>query len=312
MSSFQPRLASVIVPCYNQRAFIAEAVASALSQDDVEVIVVDDGSTDGSEKVATRFPRVRWIRQTNRGVVAARNEGLKSARGEFVLFLDADDRLRPGAIAALRETLQAQPAAPFAYGALAIVDRHGRRTGLRQTRGTAGDAYAAFLRANFIIAPGSVLYRRDELLAIGGFQPGADAAADYDLYLRLARGRCIARTAAIVCDYRSHGGNMSARPRRMLIDTLRVHARHREFASTPAWRQAWLAGREHWREFYGIQVVHDARQALRSGHRVRVLLGVGLLALRAPRVLGAEVVKKLGLLVGLRHRRRYTPNRSSS
>ena len=87
-------LVSIIMPCYNGEAFLAEAVGSVLAQTfrDFELIVVDDGSTDGSADILARYvDPVRVIRQTNRGVSAARNVGIAAARGDFIAFLDADD-----------------------------------------------------------------------------------------------------------------------------------------------------------------------------------------------------------------------------
>jgi len=96
--SFPVRV-SIIMPCYNAARFIAEAIASVIVQTESswELIVIDDGSTDGSAEVVGRFtdPRIRLLSQANAGVSAARNAGLACARGEFVAFLDADDRMRP-------------------------------------------------------------------------------------------------------------------------------------------------------------------------------------------------------------------------
>ena len=92
-------LVSVIVPCYNGAAFLEEALRSALAQSygEVEVVVVDDGSTDSSAEIARRFP-VRYIRQENRGLSEARNTGIRESKGSYLVFLDADDRLKPRAI----------------------------------------------------------------------------------------------------------------------------------------------------------------------------------------------------------------------
>lgn len=94
-----PARVSIIMPCYNAARFIDEAIASVLAQTEAswELIVIDDGSTDGSAEIVRRFtdPRIRLITQANAGVSAARNAGLASSRGEFVAFLDADDRMRP-------------------------------------------------------------------------------------------------------------------------------------------------------------------------------------------------------------------------
>jgi glycosyltransferase involved in cell wall biosynthesis len=109
-------LISIIVPCYNAAASIEECLCSVCSQsfEDLEVIVVDDGSTDESaalaEALAAREPRIRVIRQANGGVSVARNTGLDAARGEFIGFADADDRLLPGALDALFARMNADPA----------------------------------------------------------------------------------------------------------------------------------------------------------------------------------------------------------
>ncbi|WP_292402246.1 MULTISPECIES: glycosyltransferase family 2 protein [unclassified Methylophaga] len=89
-------LVSVVIPCFNRQEYIEQAINSALSQTyaDIEIIVVDDGSTDSSIKVIERYgERVKLITQSNKGVSAARNTGFSSARGEFIIFLDSDDWL---------------------------------------------------------------------------------------------------------------------------------------------------------------------------------------------------------------------------
>src|SRR4029450_1113854 len=95
-----PPKVSVVIPCYRQAHFLTEAIASALRQSysNLEIIVVDDGSPDNTEEVVRRFPGVRYIRQRNQGLAAARNAGVRASTGDFVIFLDADDRLVPGAV----------------------------------------------------------------------------------------------------------------------------------------------------------------------------------------------------------------------
>ena len=93
-------LVTVVIPCYNGAAYLAEAIQSGLMQShsSVEVLVIDDGSTDGSPAIAQGYP-VRYIRQENRGLSSARNTGIAQSRGQYLVFLDADDRLLPDAIA---------------------------------------------------------------------------------------------------------------------------------------------------------------------------------------------------------------------
>ncbi len=114
---------SIIVPAYNAADYITECLESVLAQEhaDMEVIVVDDGSTDGTtallRSMAVNEPRLRVIRQANTGVSAARNHGLREARGEYVMFVDADDALAPDAVATLLE-LASQADADVAMGAI--------------------------------------------------------------------------------------------------------------------------------------------------------------------------------------------------
>src|SRR5215208_5142350 len=91
---------SVIIPCYNGAGFLSEAIESVLAQryPDLETIVVDDGSTDNSLAIAAQYPEIRSISQRNAGVAAARNTGLRYSAGEYIVFLDQDDRLLPDAL----------------------------------------------------------------------------------------------------------------------------------------------------------------------------------------------------------------------
>ena len=104
---------SVIIPVYNASAYLSDALDSVLQEhhDQLEIIVVDDGSTDGSAEIATTSgPFVRYCYQANRGPAAARNQGLQVARGDVVGFIDADDRWCPGRLAAMLAALDAGPA----------------------------------------------------------------------------------------------------------------------------------------------------------------------------------------------------------
>jgi glycosyltransferase involved in cell wall biosynthesis len=121
-------LVSIIIPCYNAEPWIAAAVDSALAQSwqEIEVIAVNDGSSDGSLAVLRRLagPKVRVVDQPNRGAAAARNAGLSMARGEFVQFLDADDLLTPGKIASQVPLLVARGAGAVASARWARFDRN--------------------------------------------------------------------------------------------------------------------------------------------------------------------------------------------
>ena len=127
MSNQQPNLVSAIVPCYNQAHFLSEAIASILNQTypHYEIIVIDDGSTDDTSAVAARQPGVRCIRTKNEGLAAARNTGLRASAGDYVVFLDADDRLLPEAFEAGVGCLNAHAECAMVYGHVKLVDAAG-------------------------------------------------------------------------------------------------------------------------------------------------------------------------------------------
>jgi glycosyltransferase involved in cell wall biosynthesis len=118
---------SVIIPCYNSARFLGETIESVLAQGypNLEIIAVDDGSTDGSAEIAAQFPSVSCIRQCNAGVAAARNNGFLHSTGEYVVFLDHDDRLMPGALKSNLQCLLDEPDFAFSFGELQTINAAG-------------------------------------------------------------------------------------------------------------------------------------------------------------------------------------------
>ena len=186
------------------------------------MIVVDDGSTDDSAEVAARYPDVVCIRQPNRGQAAAQNRGLEAAHGEFVLFLDADDELTPGAVEGLAAPTAGAPDCAFAYGHVERVDVDGSAvTATAVAHGEAADLpggrpYAYMLRTNNCLrGGGAVLYRTELLRAAGGFSLGlGHYAQDLDLNLRLAREHPICCDDRVVLRYGSTVENSTTEVRR--------------------------------------------------------------------------------------------------
>ena len=121
-----PPLVSIIVPAYNQSHYLEAAVQSALAQTyaDVEVIVVDDGSTDDTRAVAQRLTdsRVRYVYQENRGLPAARNTGIRHARGSLLSFLDSDDLFLPDKVRLLLAAMEADPSLGLVAGQAVVID----------------------------------------------------------------------------------------------------------------------------------------------------------------------------------------------
>ena len=211
-------LVSFIIPACNQDAFVGRAIDSALAQTHtpVEVIVIDDGSTDGTPAVLAEYkarPNVTIIRQPNGGVAAARNRGLASSRGEFVCFLDADDFLAPTFAARLSARLVDHPRAGFAYCEIQRVDRFGEAcdalsVAASRTR-LAGPILDSLILGEYFTAA-STLVRRTVLDAVGNFDPSLGGHADYELWLRiLAAGHEAAFVSDRLAFYRQHPASMS-------------------------------------------------------------------------------------------------------
>src|SRR5919107_4763688 len=164
-------LVSVVIPCYNQAHFLGEAIESVLAQSHLrfEIVVVDDGSTDDTAEVAACYPGVRCVRQDNRGLSAARNSGLRHSEGEYVVFLDADDRLLPEALATGLECLKSYPECAFASGRYRFIASDGSFLKQPRERLVEKDSYVALLQRNYIGVPAVVIYRRAVFASIGGF-----------------------------------------------------------------------------------------------------------------------------------------------
>jgi glycosyltransferase involved in cell wall biosynthesis len=273
--SLHTALVSVVIPCFNYAHFLGQAIQSVLDQDypSIEVIVVNDGSTDDPAAVVANFPAVRYVTQENRGLAAARNAGLAHCRGELVVFLDADDRLRPGAITAGARLLEANPSLGFAAGYSTLITGGGLAQPTVNRPGCEGDdAYVSLLRRNTIRNPGTVLFRREMVEAAGGFASGVDACADYDLYLRISRTHPVAFYDIVVAEYRKHGHNMSDNSAQMLRQALDVLRRQRRHLVTPELRQAYREGCRNIRIYYGDELVTRIRSRIRRRSEGRQLL----------------------------------------
>ena len=263
------RLVSVVITCHNHARFLEAAIASAAAQTHrpLEIIVVDDGSTDGTAAVLARHPEVEAVRQENLGLPAARNAGLALARGGWVTFLDADDLLLPHALEAGVRHLSEHPECALVSGGYQFIDRDGRRMWDPRVPPAPGEPYLELLRRNYIGMHATVLYRREALVAVGGFDPSLAAAEDYDVFLKIARRQPIARHDRVVALYRRHGANMSEQHDRMLRNVLAIlDAQDPHCRTDPARSAALRQGRRFWLRLYGPP-----------------LLGRGLRRLLAPR-----------------------------
>jgi glycosyltransferase involved in cell wall biosynthesis len=279
MASSRHPTVSVVIPCYNQGRFLREAIDSVLHQTypAIEVLVVNDGSTDDSAAVAATFAPVRLIEQRNQGAPAARNAGLRRSAGDFLIFLDADDRLLPHAVFSGIESLAAHDDWAFATGHVRLINRDGSPAGVPLQAHARGTGYVELLRSNYIWTPGVVMYRRSALDMVGAFDPSAGGSADYELNMRIARRFKFGCHHQVILEYRQHGENMSADVAYMLKSAVTVRrAQSRYVRRDPAARDAWKEGLEIVQADFGgrlvEQVKSDVRVRSRRGKALRGLL----------------------------------------
>lgn len=242
-------LATVIVPAFNAEATLAETLRSVMAQthDRLEILVVDDGSTDGTAALAADIaraePRLTLIRQANAGVAAARNAGLARARGAYVAWLDADDLWHPAKIARQLAVFAAAPTPlGFVYTGYRLIDAAG--TIIRNPR-TLADISGATVRrqiaTTYFTNVSSIMVPRPLAQALGGHDPrlrawGIEGAEDLLLQLRIALRAPAGCVREALVGYRMHGANMSRAVARAARSNEKVLALIAEAApDIPAW-----------------------------------------------------------------------------
>lgn len=224
-------LVTLIIPCYNQARFLGDALDSALAQDydSLEIIVVNDGSTDDfTARIATyqAHPQLKIVTQQNRGLPAARNLGIAHARGEFFKFLDADDWLAPQAISHQVAAFAQDPPPGLVYCDVTHVDAEGKPAdeyAVAKTRRILnGDILPSLLVGGYF-TPQTVLVPRTVIEAVGEFDETLGGTADTELWMRIV---CEGYFAQFVPEklafYRLHDANMSLDTQHMSSTRLRA------------------------------------------------------------------------------------------
>lgn len=221
-----PRI-SIIIPTYNRARFVAQAIESVQTQTfaDWEMIVVDDASEDDTPgivaKQVAQDQRIKYFRnEVNLGISRTRNRGLELAQGEYIAVLDSDD------IWCDMEKLQKQsdfleqhPDYSLIGGAVILVDEQGSEIGRRQPPIADQDIRSGLLLKNTLVHS-SIMYRREAVKGLGGYDVKLSSGEDYDLWLRLGREHKLANLPDYVVKYRVHSGNISISER---LKTLRIN-----------------------------------------------------------------------------------------
>jgi glycosyltransferase involved in cell wall biosynthesis len=224
-------LVSVVIPVYNGARFLAQAIDSVLAQTypAIEVVVVDDGSTDDSRDLIARYgDRVVAVSQANGGVARARNAGIRASRGELVAFLDQDDWWRPEKIAAQVRVFQSDGAIGLVHTGVGHYDEKaqafvGRLNPHDTPHELVGRCYERLLLGNSIYNA-TVMVRRAALDVVGHFDASiaGNTVADYELWLRLAQRFALAYVPEELAVFRLHADQGTWKRRDMLAAELRV------------------------------------------------------------------------------------------
>jgi glycosyltransferase involved in cell wall biosynthesis len=260
-------LVTIVTPSFNQGEFIADAIESILGQDypAVEYIVMDGGSTDGTIDVLRQYgDRIRWTSGPDGGQTDAIHSGFLAGSGEYLAWLNADDRYVPGAISAAIESLQAKPSAALLYGLGEFVDREGG--GAEPCAQVGPWSFERLIGTlNLVFQPATV-FRRDAYLAIGGLDRSLNYVMDYDLWIRLGSRYPVIFLPRLLAQARVYGETKTSTGGLPRMEEMERMVRRNGGRGLPsAYR------REMWQElkraFGGAIRRHEPRRAARVGLR---------------------------------------------
>lgn len=288
-------LVSAVMPAFNGAAYVGDAIRSALEQThpNVEVVVVDDGSTDETAAICRSFgERVRCVSQANDGTqgTGARARAILLSRGDWIAPLDQDDRWDPGKLTRQLEAAAASPDAGVVFTGWRVIDADGRPTGETRPAGPAGWVYHQLLREDPYCNSAGMI-RRDVIPRCG--LPDSEVpAGDWDLWLRITRHFPVATVDEPLTDYRLHAANWSGYADRISEARLQVvlRQRHRLHPDCPECRTAWRES------LFSLLMYRYELSAAADGRRT----ALGYLR-RAASLAPARVLRPRLLLHALRH-----------
>lgn len=261
-----PPTVTAVIPGYNYGRFLGEALESVLAQTQpaYEIIVVDDGSTDDTPEVARRYgDRIRYIRTENGGVSRARNTGVAEARGEFIAFLDADDRWLPDKLARQTAAFAANPDAGLVHTGSRVFNQDDGATLCEFEPEPAVDVHALIRCCS--ISASSVMIPRAVFERTGVFDDTLVGTEDWDMWLRIAASHRVVACPGILVEYRSHGRSLSGNAERQFRNCMAAlnKAAHLHPGCAEC-RDALRTARKQMRREYFRKLTAQAREAFRE------------------------------------------------
>jgi len=229
---------SIVTPSYNQARFLDETIRSVLSQDyqNIEYIIVDGGSTDGSVEIIRRYADrlAWWASELDRGQTDAINKGFARATGDIFAWLNSDDTYHPGAVSQAVNYLQTHPEAGLVYGNANLIDEKGKILGKFPARTT---DYQKLLRGYVHIPQQAAFFRGNLWKKVGTLDPDFTFAMDYDLWVRLAKISELHHIPSLWANFRLHSnGKTNIIDNRCYPEMLKVY--YRERGKKPSWLAA--------------------------------------------------------------------------
>jgi glycosyltransferase involved in cell wall biosynthesis len=299
MSSIDP-LVSVIVTCYNQAHFLDQSIESVLKQTykNFELIVVDDGSKDNPSEVANRYPITKFVSQKNQGTPAGtRNTGFRHSKGEYLIFLDADDRLLPNALETGVNCMTDHPGCGFVSGHHTYISYDGSPIPKEPQTRVEKDFYLSLLKWQYVWIPAVLMFSRKAFESVGGFNASKEMKGvdDHDICLKIGARFPIYCHNTLVAEYRLHGNNTSRDMAMMLQSSVRVfHANKHLVKGNREYEETFKLGFRRCLDSFGDDVANQIRARVSARRELKEALRGSLYLLRYhPRGFFAHLYRKI-------------------
>lgn len=272
-------LVSVIIPSYNRAKYLKYTLDSVQRQTfkDFECIIVNDGSTDNTEEIASKVlltdNRFKYIYQNNSGVSAARNSGIAESKGEYLAFLDSDDIWEPQMLQETVKVLNTHPDLSVVYGACDLIDQFGKVISQKISPGPSKN-YLKDLAISCVFAINSALTRKLVFLKIGMFDTNLNGSEDWDIWLRAAdEGFNFGFIDKLFCHYRRHSNSLSHDIERMRTGAFslleKFYSKQHNFdivrLKPYSFIFRWLKAAEQWRE---LENINETQKCLREAEKL--------------------------------------------